>query len=68
MPGMVKLPESAARLSMETLQHLWAASRDSSRELLLNSTLAFVMRWSSTFVAFAAAARKDSSLSLHEGA
>ncbi len=41
---MLKLPESAARLSMETLQHLWTASKDSSRELLLNSTLAFVMR------------------------
>lgn len=66
MPGIKILPDRAARLSMEVLQHLWASSRDSSSELLLNSTLACVMRCSSAFVAFAAAARKDSSLSLHD--
>ena len=49
---------------MEVLQQRWAASRDSSRELLLNSILACVMRCSSAFVALAAADRKDSSFSL----
>ncbi len=65
MPGKAKLPERAERLSTEVLQQRWEASRDSSSELLLNSTLACVMRWSSAFVAFADAAKNDSTWSLH---
>ena len=63
-PGTPKLPARADRLSMEVLQQRWAASRDSSRELLLNSILACVMRCSRAFVALAAADMKDSSFSL----
>ncbi len=59
MPGIAKLPDRAERLSTEVLQHRWAASRDSSSELLLNSTRACVMRWRSAFVAFAEAATKE---------
>ncbi len=65
MPGRAKLPERAERLSTEVLQLQWEASRDSSSELLLKSTLACVMRWSSAFVAFADAVKNDNTWSLH---
>lgn len=59
MAGIAKLPERAERLSTVVLQQRWAASSDSSSELLLNSTLACVMRSRSAFVAFADAAMND---------